>query len=817
MAQLPPQCANLREQVNQLLDLLNQEVSLRSQFNTSKIETSLKKAIAHKFEIVFAGAFSAGKSMLINALLERELLYSAEGHATGTECHIEYAEPGKEEVVLTFLSEAEIREQVTALCHRLNLQAVNNINQSETVQLLEQQCQKIIEQEGGASKSDKAKQAYGLILLLEGFSQNRDKIHTMNNATYSMEQLNFSNLTEAAGYARRGSNSAVLKRLDYHCCHPLLQDGNVLVDLPGIDAPVKKDADLTYRKIEDPDSSAVVCVLKAASAGEMTTEETELLEKMRSNLGIRDRVFYVFNRIDDTWYNTQLRQRLESLIQNQFQGNSKLYQTSGLLGFFGSLIKQTTGRDRFGLDTIFADSIKGLNGEEETPQFVNEFNNYCGNSKKLLTRTDFKVSVNSYETPNENYVRILSEWGTPLLDQLIQDSGIKSFRDGVTRYLAEEKYPELFKTLADDLQPLCISLKSTYLKEYHDLDSQPREIEAMKAQELTLLNQSLQDLGVAFREHIALEVNNTITNLDREFEEDFIKLKNRMVTYLDELLKNFSVGAAYRQATLNHPRNATAPFIAVLVEALYYLSNELEDVLVVGIKDLVKSFSQRLLNRVRQTDHYREISRLLGKDAGIEIHLKQVEEDLTKALVSAAIAECDSYVRESPRFYDEGTFSIYQFRETLQQTNQGYDAESIIAAEPAIRQLLKLDVEPKVFNTVRKTFRQKINQAMKTHLLPMAEKQADEILQQYDVARSYLQQTLEKEAEEKIARNSRLQGTVKGKIDAYNEAISAINECLKAMQLYQLPLITQEEFSVQSEVIKPEVIEVDLVDSADIT
>jgi hypothetical protein len=487
------------------------------------------------------------------------------------------------------------------------------------------------------------------------------------------------------------------------------------------------------------------------------------------------------------------------------------------LGFFGSLIKQTTGRDRFGLDSIFADSIKGLNGEEETPQFVNEFNNYCGNSKKLLTRTDFKVSVNSYETPNENYVRILSEWGTPLLDQLIQDSGIKSFRDGVTRYLAEEKYPELFKTLADDLQPLCISLKSTYLKEYRDLDSQPREIEAMKAQELTLLNQSLQDLGVAFREHIALEVNNTITNLDREFEEDFIKLKNRMVTYLDELLKNFSVGAAYRQATLNHPRNSTAPFIAVLVEALYYLSNELEDVLVAGIKDLVKSFSQRLLNRVRQTDHYREISRLLGKDAGIEIHLKQVEEDLTKALVSAAISECDSYVRESPRFYDEGTFSIYQFRETLQQTSQSYDAESIVTAEPAIRQLLKLDVEPKVFNTVRKTFRQKINQAIKTHLLPMAEKQADEILQQYDVARSYLQQTLEKEAEEKIARNSRLQGTVKGKIDVYNSAISAINECLKAMQLYQLPLIIQEEFSAQSESIKPEVIEADLVDNSDIT
>jgi replication fork clamp-binding protein CrfC len=55
-----------------------------------------------------------------------------------------------------------------------------------------------------------------------------------------MEQFNFSNLKEAGCYARRGSNSAVLKRIEYYCHHPLLQDGNVLIDMPGIDAPVKK-------------------------------------------------------------------------------------------------------------------------------------------------------------------------------------------------------------------------------------------------------------------------------------------------------------------------------------------------------------------------------------------------------------------------------------------------------------------------------------------------------------------------------------------------------------------------------------------------
>nr|OEJ79028.1 hypothetical protein A5482_11675 [Cyanobacterium sp. IPPAS B-1200] len=177
------------------------------------------------------------------------------------------------------------------------------------------------------------KQANALKLLLSGFEANREKIRTIENATYSMEQFNFSNLSEAASYARRGKNSAVLKRLDYYCYHPLLEDGNVLVDLPGIDAPIKKDAELAYRKIEDANTSAVVCVLKPASAGDLTQAETDLLERLKTNPAIRDRVFYVFNRIDQTWYNGQLRQRLDSLINSEFNHTNRIYKTSGLLGF----------------------------------------------------------------------------------------------------------------------------------------------------------------------------------------------------------------------------------------------------------------------------------------------------------------------------------------------------------------------------------------------------------------------------------------------------------------------------------------------------
>ncbi|MEG5058268.1 dynamin family protein [Microcoleus sp. A2-C5] len=804
MTQMPPQCKNLQEQVDSLLQLLRQESSLRQQDITA-VQSSLKKATSPQFEIVFAGAFSAGKSMLINALLERELLYSAEGHATGTECYIAYAESvEKERVVLTFLSEFEIRQQAYALCEQLNLTTEIDINQTDVVKILSQGCKIIIEKEGGENKSEIAKKAKALTLLLEGFETNRERIQTVENATYSMEQFNFSNLKEAASYARRGSNSAVLKRVEYYCYHPLLQDGNIMIDTPGIDAPVKQDAELTYDRIESPDTSAVVCVLKAASSGEMTTEETELMEKTRGNPGIRDRLFYIFNRIDETWYNTQLRQRLENLINSDFRDTTRVYKTSGLLGFYGSLIKGTTGRDRFGLDTIFAesrdrldaDTNSGNNSEnsQQTPQFVNEFNRYCANSGKL-SASQFRISVNSYETPNQNYVRILAEQGQPLIQQLIQDSGIEDFRTAITDYLTEEKRPQLFKNLADDLEDLCIQLRKQYQTIQRNLDSQPREIEAMKAQELLRLNQELQQVGQEFREHIAAEVNDMIMNRCDIFDIDFRQLQSRMIRRLDELLDGFSVEAAYGRTLMTHPRNATAPLIAVLVEALYYLANQLEDILVEATKSLVDNYFQYLKDSVRKSEYYRLLYRLLGNDGGIEQQLEELSQRVSNALVNAAGVECDRYVRESPRFYDEGTFSIYQFRETLQQTSQGYDCENMVDAQPAIRQLLRLDFEPKVSRTIRQTFRQTVNQTLKEHLLPMAEKQADDILQKYSQARDYLEQTLAQEAEEKIAKNLRLQGENEQKIQEYDRAVSGINGCLQAMKLHEhlLPVIGENK------------------------
>ncbi len=813
-----PQCQDLQSQVESILQLLQQEPTLRSQQDGSIVQSSLRKAIAPTFEIVFAGAFSAGKSMLINALLERELLYSAEGHATGTECKIAYAKTGEERVVLTFLSEVEVREQIKTLSQLIGQNAPANINQLESLKQLQTLTLSVIEQEGGKSKSKRAKDADALNLLIEGFINNRDRISSIANATYSMEQFGFENLKKAADYARRGANSAVLKRVEYYCNHPLLQDGNIIIDTPGIDAPVKKDAALTFEKIENPDTSAVVFVLKTAATGELTSEETELSEKIQSNAGIRDRVFYVFNRIDETWTNDQLRDRLNYTISSQFRNSSKIYKTSGLLGFYGSQIRHTGISDRFGLDSIFAESVKSVGGDEGTPQFVNEFNSYCLVSGKLdIDKFPIPYNVLQTSIKNEKYIRLLGELGTGLIEQLIKDSGIEEFRNAITHYLTNEKRPLLFADLADDLQPICIALHQFYLETWHKLESQPRDIEAIKLQELQKLGHDLKQIGDRLREHIAQELNDAVaSNKNQGLEADYRRLKENMVRRLDELIGYFSVAEVHQRAQASHRRNSVVPVMGILAEGFYYLANELEDVLVDNSLRIVENFFQNLIESIKKTEYYRELYRLLGNDGGIESRLEKLAITASDALVNEARTECDRYVRERPEFYAEGTNSIYQLRQTLQQACRGYDYQSMIEAEPAIRQLLKLDFELKVKDTIIRTFRQSINQTLSTHLLASAEKQSDAILQQYDHARDYLAQTLEKEAQVKLDKNRSLQIAVEKNIAIYNEAVSGINQCLEALDLSRknLPIISESDLlipTVISDVIDAESFVIDEV------
>lgn len=649
---IPVSCRDIQSSVNMLLDLARKD-STTPLKEISAVETSLQKATSPRFEIIFAGAFSAGKSMLINALLGQELLYSSAGHATGTECFIEYAEPNDQRVVLEFLSEKDISEQIVVLCQRLEIEGISKFEKLEGIEALVQRCQEIIHQEGGESKSDKAKQANALKLLIQGYYDNQDRIRPLENATYSMEQLNLSNLREASGYARRGSNSAVLKKIEYYYHHSLLKDDNIIIDTPGIDAPVERDRQLTYDKILSPDTSAVVCVLKAASTGEIGDQETKLLEIIRSSSAIRDRVFYVFNCIDEVWYDSQLKKKFDE-IQPQFK-EVKKYETSALLGFHGKRIEKILLEELDGFNQTLAENhlnlfFHGLSSTDETPQFVHEFNKYCSLSGKLDPRK-FPVSVHNYQTQNQNFLRILSEQGKPIIDNLVEDSGVDKFSTSISRYLTEEKRPQLFANLAEDLKTLCTSLRQQYSYQSQLLKEQPIDAEGLKNLEMRKIQKSLWEIGKDFDLYINSIANQVISYQNTSFETSFRQLKLNVLKQMDSLLENFSVLNVY-EGFNSYRKNATAPLLSILVESFYYLAKGLEASLAHESKTVIQEFFIHLENDISGQDFYKRLKKILGDDAGILRKLKDLEKIIVISMTDQANLECDEYIRESYHFYD---------------------------------------------------------------------------------------------------------------------------------------------------------------------
>lgn len=505
---------------------------------------------------------------------------------------------------------------------------------------------------------------------------------------------------------RQGSNSSVLRRVEYYYDNELLQGGNIIVDTPGIDAPVARDADLTYQKLEDPDTSAVVCVFKSATSGngELSDPEKKLLARINANASIGNRVFNVFNYIDNTWYDPETEQLLDNLIKNQFRNGSRIYKTSALLGFYGGLIKKTNESERFGLDTIFANEVSNEIGEEKAPKFVQEFNRYCGSGR--LKGTSFRVSIHGFDTPNDNYLRIIKESGLGLVDHLISDSGIEDFRKGITDYLTKEKSPQLYDDLARNLLTLCSYLRNEYQKQFQALmKSRPGQSSSKKDQIVIEINEKLQQIGETFYKAMRNEIDCvTATQLEEnsknKFEqtnelsiddsnnqckvlmEQYLKLKKTIQIKIDEI-ENLSLKQVYDQAVAKQLNNSTAPINVLLSEPFDKISSELEVVFRQSAKQIVETFFDYLVSRITniENSHMRDLLELTETDAGIEQNLRDCEVQVKIAIDNHAIIECDRYRREDKTYYGLNHTSSYSEKLSKALSSIKIDEKTLLTDE----------------------------------------------------------------------------------------------------------------------------------------
>jgi len=745
--------AALQNQVDALLNLISNAGIV---VDTKAVQRSLHKATSPRFEIVFAGTFSAGKSTLINTLLERKLLFASAGVATGTECYVEYAQKQDDEkAVLYFFSKTEIQEQISELCKILGLADGVKLDLPDSIQNLRTKAKEIEDHAKAIGNLAVSKQAELVLQLLTGFEENKENIQ--NNPIKAI------NLEDAKHHVKF-ENAAVFKQIKYYCHHLLLENGIVIVDTPGIDAPLPTHTKITYDKITHPDTSAVVCVLQTASKGALTEAEIKLIEHIHDGKAVGDRIFYVFNHIDATWFDAALHELLEDVIRRHFhkeEQNERVYKTSAMLGFYGSLLRN--------------------NPAFPVPdQFKIEFNRYFF---QKVFRVDFPITppIAAADTEPEKFQAIIDAHGNKLLNQLIQESGVEWFKEKLNYYLMHKRKPELFQALAEDLQPICDQLKDYYSDLIDEWESQPVDVETIKKEALDQLSKDLFYIGKDFSEHIKEQLNEAFaTNNNNRLERDYRQIQRNMLDELDRLIANFSVEETHQLALRSHEENVVVPVMAILSEAFYYLTNGLKKVLTKSSQQLVNNFFNQLTHNVSSAEYYKRLQDLLGNDAGIHQYLDQdLRQEVIHAIINEARTECEPYIRETALFYQEGTVPLFQLRQTLYEACQSTDFQGMLTAEPAVRQLLEIDFSKKVKHTIMSRFRTTINATINSHLLPGADHLVGVIIAQYEPARINLERTIEQDAERKLEEIKKEKDNVEANIGTYNQAVDSVNQDLQ--------------------------------------
>ncbi|MEM8719541.1 MAG: dynamin family protein [Cyanobacteria bacterium P01_G01_bin.39] len=820
-----PSSQNLQDYVGELLELASSE-SLPEE-NINIVRTSCKQAVSHTFVIAFAGLRSAGKSTTINALLERELLYSHAGHATGTVCYISSLAPSdtEEKIEITFINQSQIQAEVEDLCMTLGIKSPGGVTQPEVKKNLEREL-RLKDRDGIPDKTSQS------IKLLEDLLTNYDKYQsyiTEKNTVLTLEPINEETLKQAAEYAawekegkeeqREVGGSLVVERIDYYCRNPLLDSGNVLLDLPGIDAPIKRDRDLTENRLKDEKTGAVVFMPSLAYEGALSPEEIEINSLIKENTGIRSRVFFVFNRVDETLSDAQTRNRFSQSLDSDFvflsqdseDETKRVYCTSALLGFYSSVIKKYI--DQHGTKAInIPDAIEhGIKvGDSKIPKkYLVSLVYYLRYEKKLNLTTASDPS--NSDVLAKEIKEIINNYSS-VFEEVIAESGIPQLQQSISHYVEFKKLPQLYQQLNVDLQSLCRKLRAKYKASKEDLDNYPKTTEELKNEAKKEIKQKLVIIQNNFVEHLDKIRNDFKIKYWNELDEEYKLVKQNITQSLKNLIDNngsdFYLDELYTKASSNEhnkEKYGTAPILSIFVELFYLLSAKFQKSLVKECKKVTQKAFDLLRNEIQKQDYYSTLENLLGDEVFFLFEIIDLEGKIFESIIKdRAMVISQGFIRESPHFYEEinnrtkevseSSMSL-SFIEILTEILKNTDGKYGSPKRDKNIENLIMDFFKVQFSTDEETLKTlyddldlQITISFQERLKSISKELRDKIIQQEKVAveKSYL--NLEVEAQSKLANYETQKEELKAKISKYNQITNEIknNQDFKKFKLSNL-------------------------------
>lgn len=278
-----------------------------------------------KWVAVF-GAFSAGKSSLLNALLEDDLLAVSPHPTTATITQIESAAGDREMVSVSAKTAEQMWEDVLRAMSHLHLEAVNLEAAIQIAQRLR-----------STDFPSGARRHVGFLkAVAAGYGDMRARIGTA--WTCSLAELEALTANEAI--------ACYVQRVEVQHQAAVLDDGLVLVDTPGVDSIHRRHTDVAFEFMRKADAVLFVMYYTHAFARADKAFLSQLAQ-VQDIAGV-NKLFVVINAVDlasDKQEQQAVVDRVEKELRGLGIAHPRIYEVSSQLAFAAAGLQQGAPSD----------------------------------------------------------------------------------------------------------------------------------------------------------------------------------------------------------------------------------------------------------------------------------------------------------------------------------------------------------------------------------------------------------------------------------------------------------------------------------------
>jgi len=575
------------------LDILIKDVNNLSKYvNIDKeliSHLSPKKALVEKlknpeFNVVFLGSFSSGKSTLINALLEKEVLPESTKATTAVPTYIRFKERVKSDnaVKVTYLNQSgkdRLRElYIKEIAERFDK---NNLKIDLDGKTSEKQVEIL-----NKTKKDSTKYEGKDLKII-------DELIRLLNEWDTERQEEYTSYNKLTNYVAEASENILFidkVEIDIENTDNQFDPNIVLVDLPGLGVSNPRHQEITKQIIEETSKAIIVCMKPKHL---LEGEEINLIDRIsRMHPQILRKAFWVINQWDtltDKQKEEEKQNFEEKLKEKRIDIElDRVYQVSALKYFILKLKESDQLKYTIKLKE-HAESFKDLdsnevNSSEETKNFdvfknhlldhmqKNAYKEYSQGIREeligILNKLKSNIDIPEKEISLEKHIQVrTARKSKEKYDQLVSEFNkfIEYVLVDARNYLyrAEDLWTEeISKTVLDEISLLLDNIDEkkflSKLTEGADILSQPHRAPSIIEKELQIGNLIrkqmisimegnfykvyIESLSTYFKEAVAIP-QAMLKQVDNALE--IVYIKERTIGLTDALLVRYSMFLDY--------------------------------------------------------------------------------------------------------------------------------------------------------------------------------------------------------------------------------------------------------------------------------